>query len=217
MIPFQTIRAISDICEKYRAWLIVDNTYENFAWEEATPHLCLEADHVINIFSFSKAYGMMGWRVGYFSFPEHLAAELNKVQDTIIIGAATASQFAALAALQDAGSDWVRARVTELQEPKRLMKIALADALGDDAVHGGTGAIYFLVSLPESMQNDVAIATRLIDDFGVATIPGSACGAPGTIRVCYANLPLRDCERAARRLSKGLWALRAEHLCTPIR
>ena len=42
-------------------------------------HECLEGDHVINIFSFSKAYGLMGWRVGFLSYPPALQASFVKV------------------------------------------------------------------------------------------------------------------------------------------
>ena len=47
------------LCEGAGAWLVVDNTYEHFTFEPEQAHVCVSGDHVINIFSFSKAFGMM--------------------------------------------------------------------------------------------------------------------------------------------------------------
>ena len=47
---------------------VLDNTYEHFVYG-GREHYCAAGSNVINIFSFSKAYGMMGWRMGYVAFP----------------------------------------------------------------------------------------------------------------------------------------------------
>ncbi|KAK8551203.1 hypothetical protein V6N13_119685 [Hibiscus sabdariffa] len=68
-------------------WIVVDNTYEYFMYD-GLEHSYLEGDHIVDIFSFSKAYGMMGWRVGYIAYPtevEGLATQPLKVQDNIPI------------------------------------------------------------------------------------------------------------------------------------
>ncbi|RVW77613.1 Aromatic aminotransferase ISS1 [Vitis vinifera] len=66
-----------------KCWILacVDNTYEYFMYD-GLKHTCVEGDHIVNIFSFSKAYGMMGWRVGYIAYPsnvEGLGAQLLKI------------------------------------------------------------------------------------------------------------------------------------------
>jgi aspartate/methionine/tyrosine aminotransferase len=54
------------VCEQAHCWLVVDNTYEHFTYgsAESYAHSCVEGPNVVNVFSFSKAFGMMGWRVG---------------------------------------------------------------------------------------------------------------------------------------------------------
>ena len=52
-------------------------------------------------------------------------------------------------------------------------------------------------------------ASSLVEHYGVAVIPGSFCGLPGWIRVCYSNLPPDDCIIAATRLKKGIFELTA--------
>ena len=69
------------------------------------------------VFSFSKAYGMMGWRVGYVAFPPELSLQLLKAQDTIVICPAVVSQKVALGALQP-GRAWVDERVVSHARPE---------------------------------------------------------------------------------------------------
>lgn len=81
------------------AWLVLDNTYEHFLYNGLRHH-CARGPHVVHLFSFSKGYGMMGWRVGYIAFPTgdggraHQA--LLKAQDTIPICPTQASMRLAL-------------------------------------------------------------------------------------------------------------------------
>ena len=207
MIPRATIEAFSALCERYGVWLVLDNTYEHFSYEGEAAHACLEAAHVVNVFSFSKAFGMMGWRVGYVAYPPELALPLLKCQDTIAICPTVISQKVALGALRP-GRGWVEANVAGLAEQKRLVLDALAP-LGAGAVRGGSGAIYLFCRLPEGCEDDVAIVRWLALKHGVCLIPGSGCGLPGHVRVCYANLSLEKTKEAAARLRAGLTELAA--------
>lgn len=56
------------MCAAVGTWLVLDNTYEHFLYEGRNHH-CISGPNVIHVFSFSKAYGMMGWRVGYIAYP----------------------------------------------------------------------------------------------------------------------------------------------------
>ena len=76
-----------------------------------------------------------------------------------------------------------------------------------EAIMGGSGAMYMMAKLPATAQDDQAVARGLVRDHGVAVIPGSFCGFPGWIRVCYANLPPEKCLEAAERLGNGIRAL----------
>jgi katanin p60 ATPase-containing subunit A1 len=206
MIPRRTLEAVAALCAQHGAWMLVDNTYEHFEYEGATPHACVEGPHILNLFSFSKAFGMMGWRVGYLAFPPSLKPELFKVQDTLVICPAVASQRVALGAVA-AGRGWVSSRVAALAEQKALVREALIP-LGLGAVRGGSGAIYLMARLP--VADDVAVVRWLCEAHKVALIPGSACGQPGHVRVCYANLTLEKTREAAARLRAGMEQLVAD-------
>eukprot|EP00892_Ulva_mutabilis_P011941 jgi/Ulvmu1/9119/UM005_0214.1 len=111
-------------------WLVVDNTYEHFTYDGAE-HVCVGGSHVVNVFSFSKAYGMMGWRVGYLAFPAAsvhptLGDEILKVQDTIPICPTQISQLVALESLKE-GRGWVTERVNQLAgAPRRITARAIS-------------------------------------------------------------------------------------------
>lgn len=211
-VPEPLLKRISEMCRQAGSWLIVDNTYEYFMYD-GCQHVCVEGDHVINIFSFSKAYGMMGWRVGYIAYPTGvtgMGAQLLKVQDNIPICASIIGQKLALAALQ-AGPEWVLEKVKRLGENRQVLLDALSP-LGEGAVKGGEGAIYLWAQLPNhaatnDVADDVAVVRWLVKKHGVSVIPGSASGGPGFIRISYGGLTEEKCRLAASRLTKGLQEL----------
>ncbi|RZC71598.1 hypothetical protein C5167_034748 [Papaver somniferum] len=203
-IPEPLLKRISDLCKKAGSWLVVDNTYEYFMYD-GLKHTCIEGDHILNVFSFSKAYGMMGWRVGYIAYPTEtkgLAEQLLKVQDNIPICAPIVSQRLALFSLET-GSDWVRNQVKDLVKNREILLDALSP-LGVGAVKGGEGAIYLWAKLPDKHQDDFEVVRWLAKRHGVVLIPGSASGGPGCVRVSFGGLKDGDCEFAALRLKKGL-------------
>ena len=65
--------------------------------------------------------------------------------------------------------------------------------------------MYVMAKLPDSYcNNDVEIGEMLVEEYGIAIIPGSFCGFPGWIRICYSNLKPTDCLVAADRLALGI-------------
>lgn len=203
-IPLPLLQRISDLCKRVGAWLVVDNTYEYFMYD-GLEHSCIEDNHIVNIFSFSKAYGMMGWRVGYIAYPtevEGFGAQLLKVQDNIPICASIIGQHLALYSLE-VGPEWIRERVQDLVKNRELLKRALSP-LGDESVKGGEGAIYLWAKLPEKYSDDFEVVRWLVRKHGVVVIPGSASGGAGYIRISFGGLKEADCEVAAERLRKGL-------------
>ncbi|KAI9110343.1 hypothetical protein K1719_018785 [Acacia pycnantha] len=211
-IPDPLLKRISDLCLKAGSWLVVDNTYEYFMYD-GLKHSCLEGNHIVNVFSFSKAYGMMGWRVGYIAYPsevEGFAAQLLKVQDNIPICASIISQYLALHSLE-MGPEWVTERVQSLVKNRDIVLEALSP-LGEGSVKGGEGAIYLWAKLPDGHTDDFEVVRWLANRHGVAVIPGSACGSPGNLRISFGGLTENDCKAAAEKLKRGLEELVSDGL-----
>ena len=202
LLSRETLQRAVDLCREYNCWLILDCTYEYFVSEGSDFDGCFGDPHVLHIFSLSKAYALAGYRCGYIAIPKQaqgLYDQMMKVQDTIPICPSRISQTAALGAL-DAGREWVREKVATLDTGREAILKALEPL---EKVMGGSGAMYVMGKL--KYGTDVQeIARCLVRDYGVAVIPGSFCGFPGWIRVCYANLPPEKCLEAAARLDRGL-------------
>jgi len=219
-LPYSFLKDITELTKEYGVWLVMDNTYEHFDVDRMNTlpsdndqqkkfdYPCFDEEHVINIFSFSKGYAMAGFRVGYVALSSKNGSngrgtqtyqEMLKVQDTIAICTSRISQMAALGALQ-AGREWVYDQVKSLDVGREAILDAIS-SLGE--VIGGNGAMYVMGKLPNGID-DKEFASSLIEHYGVAVIPGSFCGLPGWIRVCYSNLPPDQCKIAAARLKKGI-------------
>jgi aspartate/methionine/tyrosine aminotransferase len=101
LTPKATLDKCAELCATYGASLVVDNTYDYFTFDGEV-HECVAGHHVVNLFSFSKAFGMMGYRVGYIAYPaeSELKGSLLKVQDTVPICANIFGQVVALNALK---------------------------------------------------------------------------------------------------------------------
>ena len=216
-LPRSYLEDIVSLCGQHGVWLVMDNTYEHFDHinangqgtedlEQGEPAFwCSSEEHVINIFSFSKAFSLAGFRMGYIAVSnrgargKEMFKQMLKVQDTIAICPARISQIAALASL-GAGRDWVAENVSTLDAGRNAILEALRPL---EKVMGGTGAMYVMAKIPDGLD-DQDFANMLVEEYGVAVIPGSFCGFPGWIRVCYSNLPPDKCLDAASRLASGI-------------
>ena len=210
LLTREYVQQVVDLCRQYDCWLILDVTYEYFIHETNQPKVfdgCFNEPHVIHIFSLSKSYALAGYRCGYLALHQEasgLYENMLKVQDTIPIAPSRIAQVAGLGAVQNAGRPWVQEKVQTLASGRQAILQALRCL--DQPIIGGSGAMYVMVKLP-SAADDLEVGTMLVRDYGVAVIPGSFCGFPGWIRVCYSNLPPDQCLQAAERLEAGLRSL----------
>ncbi len=162
------------------------------------------AGHTVSIYSFSKAFGMAGWRVGYMAAPSDLVPAIRKIQDTNLICAPLPIQSAATAALE-VGAGYCRGFVGPMDAVRCLVVQALRDLGGSVQVSRAEGAFYAFAKLNTDLA-DTIILLRLIKDYGVAVIPGSTFGqTKGTcLRIAYGALLKETVEAAMDRLCTGL-------------
>ena len=205
------LQKVVNLCEKYDVWLILDCTYEYFTSPDLDHQPIAtfpNSPNVIHIFSFSKSYSLAGYRCGYVCLPnkakdQSLLSNMMKVQDTIPIGPPKISQIAAVGALK-AGKRWVYDKYKTLDQSREV----IFGSLKPLKLMGGTGAMYVMAQLPTAPNDkaidDVEFCRQLVEEYGIAIIPGTYCGFPGWIRVCYANLQPGECAKAAERLRNGI-------------
>ena len=205
-----SLRAVNELCRARGLYHIADEPYEYFTYGSArhfSPHsLPGAASHTISMYSLSKAYGFAGWRVGYMAYPEHLASAMIKSQDTILICPPIVSQVAALAALR-VGRSHCEPHVRELASIREIVVGELSALAPLAAVPAADGAFYCLMKV-RTDADPLAIAERLIREFKVAVIPGTAFGMSGCyFRVAYGALQKATVAEGIGRLVTGLRAI----------
>jgi aspartate/methionine/tyrosine aminotransferase len=186
-----SLRAVNELCRARGLYHIADEPYEYFTYGSArhfSPHsLPGAANHTISMYSLSKAYGFAGWRIGYMVYPEHLASPMIKSQDTILICPPIVSQVAALAALR-VGRSHCEPRVRELAAIREIVVGQLGALAPLATVPAADGAFYCLMRVDRD-ADPLMVAERLIREFKVAVIPGTAFGMSGCyFRVAYGAL-----------------------------
>jgi len=207
VVSGETLKALAEACRARNVWLVIDYTYLFFTYDGVVQDV-VSGDNVILLFSFSKAFGMPGFRVGWIGYPaarKELALALGKVQDCVVISASIMSQNVALGALQ-AGAPWVKERLKDLEANREAVWAAISSAPRVSAKRTA-GAFYFFVKLPEGAAGDVEVAEWLVKEHGVAVVAGTVFGCPGHLRVCYGNLPPDRMRAAAARLGQALLAV----------
>jgi aspartate/methionine/tyrosine aminotransferase len=207
----EALRDINGLCRDRGIYHIADEVYEYFTYGSAR-HVSSGGfpgaeGHTIAMYSLSKAYGFAGWRIGYMTYPEHLAAAMAKSQDTILVCPPVASQIAAIAAL-DVGRPYCEPHVRELASIRAIVFSELSALAPLASVAAADGAFYCLLKV-NSDQDPMSLAERLIRDYQVAVIPGPAFGMTDGcyFRVAYGALQKETVAEGIGRLVAGLRAI----------
>ncbi|MDX2271550.1 MAG: pyridoxal phosphate-dependent aminotransferase [Cyanobacteriota bacterium] len=209
--PEADLRAVNQLCQAHGIYHIHDQTYEYFTYDgipSFSPASILgSSDYTISLFSFSKAYGLAGWRVGYMVIPAALFFSVLKIQDTVLICPPIISQYAALGALQ-AGANYCLEKCQMIQQVRQIALESLSDLGEWCRIPAAAGAFYFLLQI-DTPQKTMTVVERLIREHGVAVIPGTTFGMDYGcyLRVAYGALQRETAATGIGRLVKGLKAV----------
>ena len=211
----QDYRELGEVLiEHPKVFIACDDIYEHIYWGKNNYRTFLNAcpeltGRTIVINGVSKAYAMTGWRIGYLAGPEDLVAAMRKVQGQSTSCAGSVSQAAAVAAL-NGPQDCVEQMRNEFKRRYEYIHAALNDIPGVECPDCD-GAFYafptfqgFLDSR-DDIRDDVELASWMLDEAGVSTVPGSAFGAPGHLRLSYAA-SMGYLEEAISRIRKAVTA-----------
>ena len=191
----EELKAFGAVLSKHPRIVIgTDDMYEHIWWgpepftsfATANPNLY---DRTVTINGCSKCYAMTGWRIGYCGGPEEVIAAMGTIQGQSTSNASSISQKAAAVAL-NASQDCV----AEMNRAFKLRHDFVVEGL--NALPGvqcipGWGTFYAFANVEQTMQivgadDDNAFAEFLINEAGIAIVPGSAFGAPGHFRLSFA-------------------------------
>jgi len=154
-----------------KGYLIVDEIYHGLDYASETSSV-LEVDpdaFVIN--SFSKYFGMTGWRLGWLVAPEAAVAELEKLAQNLFISMSTVAQFAALAGFEPGTRDILEER-REIFRQRRDFLLPSVRELGFDVPCPPQGAFYIYADASRFTGDTQAFCLQLLEEHGVALTPG---------------------------------------------
>jgi aspartate aminotransferase len=214
------IAALADVLLRHpHVWLLTDNIYEHLVFDGfrfATPAAVAPGlrERTLTVNGVSKAYCMTGWRIGYAGGPAPLIAAMRKIQSQSTSNPCSVSQAAAVAAL-DGPTDFI-ARNNRAFVRRRDMVVTGLDACPGIACPMPQGAFYVYPSVAgcigrttaggARLEDDAAFARALLEEEGVAVVPGEAFGLSPHVRISYATSDeaLAEALERIRRFCEGL-------------
>jgi len=195
-----------------RIIVATDDMYEHIRWSDAPfvniLNACPElADRALVLNGVSKAYSMTGWRIGYAGGPAEIIKAMKKIQSQSTSNPTSISQVAAQAALEGP-QECIQEMLVAFKERHdyvvdRLNAMPGVECLPTD------GTFYCFPNVEQALANidgvnsDVELAEYLIEQAGVALVPGSAFGLGGHVRISIAT-SMENLRSALDRIEKVL-------------
>jgi aspartate aminotransferase len=173
------LRALAEVLKDTRVWVISDEVYEHLIYGK-TKHFsiasCYKRTVLVN--GFSKTFAMTGWRIGYTACVSEVAIAIEGIQSHMTSNVNTMTQYASIEALAgEDGAKFLKDMLAEFGQRRQYMVERINNMQGVSC-NMPDGAFYVMV------RTDVT-AEELLENAGIAAVPGDAFGAPGYIRFCY--------------------------------
>jgi len=199
VMPAERLKAVGEL----GPWVISDEIYHGLTYE-GEEHTILEyTDRAFVLNGFSKAYAMTGWRLGYLIAPREFMPPLQTAHGNFFISTNEFVQWAALAALREAGEDAERFR--RIFDERRRAMVAGLRRIGLGVAVPPTGAFYVLANAQRFGADSKALAFDILEHAHVGVTPGVDFGsrAEGFLRFSYSN-SLERIEEAIERIGRYL-------------
>ena len=201
----ENLRAIVEKVHALGGKLIADEIYHGLVYQGEAATALSVSDEVFVINSFSKYFGMTGWRLGWLVAPETYVRDADKLAQNIFLAASTPAQYAALAAFQPETIAILEQRRTEFQHRRDYLLPALRN-LGFDVPINPQGAFYLYADCSRFTKNSETFARDVLEHAGVAITPGVDFGnyeAQRHVRFAYTT-SLENLMEGVRRLQAFL-------------
>lgn len=199
-------------------YIISDEIYEYIVFEgehksilEVAPDL---KKRTILVNGFSKGFAMTGWRLGYLAAPEAITQAVSKIQSQVTSAPSAISQKAGEAAYRHTLEAVYRMR--DQFSNRRDFIIEELDEIEGVSCFKPQGAFYVFPDISyhlgrkkpdgETIENSTELCLYLLEEYGLAVVPGDAFGEPNGIRISYAS-SMEELDDGMKRLKKALEAL----------
>ncbi len=187
----QELIEIAKLAKSNNFFIILDEVYRDLIYEDSLFFSLAELpefrDVIVRVYSFSKAYAMTGWRIGYLHSDKRNVDEIIKTHDALVTCAPVISQYAALAALlmPEEQKDQIR----QAYKNRRDVIVSRLDKMSDIFSYQKPTAAYFVFPKIKLLdwQDSWRLSLALLEQAKVAVVPGVSFGkrGEGHIRVCF--------------------------------
>jgi len=207
VLPMAMLEHIADVAQRHDIWVLSDEIYSRVTFDGVSVPSIVSlpgmAERTVICDGFSKTYAMTGWRLGFGIMPEPLAEQVALLLTHSIGCTATFTQYAGLEALTGPQGQ-VEAVVAEYQR-RRDVLVAGLNAIPGVRCRVPQGALYTFPNITAFDRTSAWLANYLLEEAGVAVLPGSAFGAAGEgyLRLCFAN-SMQNIQTALERISGAL-------------
>ncbi len=196
----QELAELHGVCQQRGGHLLVDEIYHGLSYGCDTPSILEVTDQAFVINSFSKYFGMTGWRLGWLVAPPAAIPAIDKLAQNLFIAPPTISQYAAMAAFRPDTEAILQQRREEFGRRRDYLLPAL-QALGFDIPHAPDGAFYLYADISHFSDDSEQFCLQLLEQAGVAITPGTDFGdhqAHSHVRFAYTTSMARLQEGVAR-------------------
>ncbi len=183
------LRAIAEVAVQHGLYIIADEIYEKLIYD-GMKHVSVGSlsDAVlrktVTVNGFSKAYAMTGWRLGYCAGPADVMAAVDAFQSHSTSAPCTFAQFGAIEALRGS-QECVAVMLAEFCRRRDRLYERMCAIPGVKCVRP-TGAFYVLPNISALGLGSVEFCERLLEEQGVAVVPGISFGSDAHVRLSYA-------------------------------
>ena len=184
------LAAIARLVQQRRGHLLVDEIYHGLTYDAVRPSTVLATDpdaFVLN--SFSKYFGMTGWRLGWLIVPDNAINDVEKLAQNLFICPSSVAQHAALAAFSAPAREIMEQQREAFLQRRNFLVPALRE-LGFGVPKMPQGAFYVYASLPAGFSDSEVLCDQLLERFHLAVTPGTDFGfhhANQHVRFSYAQ------------------------------
>jgi aspartate/methionine/tyrosine aminotransferase len=207
VLPPDRFAAIARWCSAEGVRLISDEIYHGITYGSTTATALASSSDAVIVNSFSKYWGMTGWRIGWLVLPDDLVQPVERLGQNLFISPSAVGQHAALGAM--GAHDELDRRVLAYARNRQRLLEALP-AMGLDRIAPPDGAFYIYAEIGRFGVDATSFCARLLADTGVAITPGNdfdETRGEGFVRLSFAGAAA-TIEKAIERLGPWLEKLR---------
>ena len=186
------IEDLVEVVNKHKIYMLSDEIYEHFIYGNNNYHFSPASvdeksfNNIITVTGFSKTFSMTGWRLGITIANENIIKAMTKIQSQTLSHATSFAQYGALAIFEkkEKSFSFIK-KIKNIYEKRKDFIFKKLNSIKGMSCLETHGSIYLFPNISKFNINSIEFSEKLIDEYQVACVPGSAFGSDNHVRICY--------------------------------